>query len=566
MSAGQHAWPLRGAAIWQLVSIETARQRLLFVLAALGVIGAVVLGGGTRPGHLSDAVLQLLMLPLLIIGAHRLVAGHPAAQARRAAVLALLVAAVPFLYLIPLPATVWSALPNRAPEVETFRLLGKDLPWMPASVAPELTWTAALSMIPPLSVFLAVLSLGDRERRWLCHTLLACAAASAFLGLMQLAQGPGSPLRFYQITNVADAVGFFANRNHFAALMYCAIAFAGAVAIQALGRYEASGRGDRMRAGVVLPVCAGFGLLVLFIAAEMSSRSRAGIIIASIALVAISIAAVLNLRGSDGALKAKPLAFMIVIAILFSMQYTLYRVLERLADDPLKDARVQFARTTAKAARAFFPVGSGVGTFVPVFAMFEDVPDILADTYANRAHNDILEWMLEAGAVGMAVLAALAIWYGVRVWRIVRAPPDDGHGANRLLVMSAALCVAMLAAHSLVDYPIRTSALATLLALCLALMCEPPPGSEAVPQGTASGRSGKRRSKRGGRRSAASSDPLAWRRPSEQSGAAPKPAEPPPKAAGRERWGDDVEWPEAWREPGKPHLPMVPKKPGGDKK
>ena len=44
-----------------------------------------------------------------------------------------------------------------------------------------------------------------------------------FVGLFQVAGGPESPLRYFEITNPTEAVGFFANRNHFAALLYCLI-------------------------------------------------------------------------------------------------------------------------------------------------------------------------------------------------------------------------------------------------------------------------------------------------------------------------------------------------------
>ncbi len=53
-------------------------------------------------------------------------------------------------------------------------------------------------------------------------------AGSALLGLLQLANGPGSSLYFYEETNRTEAVGFFANRNHFAAMIYCITVMAAA--------------------------------------------------------------------------------------------------------------------------------------------------------------------------------------------------------------------------------------------------------------------------------------------------------------------------------------------------
>ena len=56
--------------------------------------------------------------------------------------------------------------------------------------------------------------------------MLAVGVLSVLVGLIQVAQGQESPFRFFAITNPTEAVGFFANRNHFAALLYCLMVFA----------------------------------------------------------------------------------------------------------------------------------------------------------------------------------------------------------------------------------------------------------------------------------------------------------------------------------------------------
>jgi hypothetical protein len=113
--------------------------------------------------------------------------------------------------------------------VEVFEILGDKLSWMPISLSPNQTWLSALSLIPPLAIFLATLLLPYRERRWLSLVFLAVGVLSVFVGLIQVAQGPESPLRFFAYTNLTEAVGFFANRNHFAALLYALIMFAAAL-------------------------------------------------------------------------------------------------------------------------------------------------------------------------------------------------------------------------------------------------------------------------------------------------------------------------------------------------
>ena len=67
------------------------------------------------------------------------------------------------------------------------------------SVSPEATWLSALSLLPPLSLFIGMLLLGYRERRWLSVVVIAVGVISAFLGLMQVAQGPTSALALLSI-------------------------------------------------------------------------------------------------------------------------------------------------------------------------------------------------------------------------------------------------------------------------------------------------------------------------------------------------------------------------------
>src|SRR5690606_11073889 len=134
-----------------------------------------VLGGGTRAGFLSDAVIQFLAIPLLLIALHRLV-GLPSSSVKHARwplALCLAVVLVPLVQLIPLPPGVWSALPGREAAVDAFGLIGRELPWMPLSLSPRATWLGLASLLPPLAIFLGTLLLGYPQRRALSLALVA---------------------------------------------------------------------------------------------------------------------------------------------------------------------------------------------------------------------------------------------------------------------------------------------------------------------------------------------------------------------------------------------------------
>jgi|JRHI01.1.fsa_nt_gi hypothetical protein len=178
------------------------------------LVAAIVLGGGTRSGFLSDFILQLTALPLLLLAIWRCLHLPSGGPTRYALLACGLIALVPLLQLIPLPPALWTALPNRAPIVGALDLAGQRPSWMPSTVSPGATWLSFLSLIVPASIFLATVLLGYRQRRTLSVVILAMGLVSVFLGLSQVAQGPSSPLRFFEISNPSEAVGFFANRNH----------------------------------------------------------------------------------------------------------------------------------------------------------------------------------------------------------------------------------------------------------------------------------------------------------------------------------------------------------------
>src|SRR5262249_3924765 len=204
------------------------RVDLLFCLSGFVVIVSLLLGGGTHGGFLSDSLLQFAAIPLLLVALWRISETPLPKEVRLPLAFCAALALLPLLQLVPLPPFLWTALPNRGTSEEAFSLSGQSTPWMPISVSPQETWLCFLAMIAPIAIFLATLLLSYRERRWLTLVMLAIGAVSVFVGLIQVAQGPNSPLRFFAFTNPTEAVGFFANRNHFAALLYVLLLIAAA--------------------------------------------------------------------------------------------------------------------------------------------------------------------------------------------------------------------------------------------------------------------------------------------------------------------------------------------------
>jgi len=432
------------------------RQEWGFVGFTGFVLCCLMMGGGSRVGFLSDVIIQLLAIPVLLAALWRYLNVPSAYRPRFVLTLALLVAAIPAVQLIPLPPWIWSALPGRDLVVQCLALVDTDLPWAPLSVAPDATWLSLVSLMPPVAVFVGCLLLSYRQRRLLSLVLLMFGAASVFLGLTQVAEGPASQLRFFANTNLSEAVGFFANRNHFAALLNVMILLAAAWASDRAMLAAAVSHRRRFEAATILPTLLCFTLLVVLIAGEVMARSRAGLFLTIIALLGALGLAYTDRRARTAITPAKLLVGLVILATIFLVQMGLYRVLDRFASDPLADARIPFARNTVEAAYSFLPLGSGMGSFIPVYAAFEKPGDLLANTFANRAHNDVLELWLEAGLVGAVVLGLCTIWilrHAVSLWKV---PTWGPRSIDLILARAASLAIALTFVHSLLDYPLRT--------------------------------------------------------------------------------------------------------------
>jgi len=83
-----------------------------------------------------------------------------------------------------------------------------------------------------------------------------------------------------------------------------------------------------------------------------------------------------------------------------------------------------------------------------------------------HAHNDYAEVALELGAGGVALVLLFLAWWAAAVWRAWRSA-EAGPFARAGAIASAAMLV-----HSLVDFPLRTAAIAACFGACIALLAD----------------------------------------------------------------------------------------------
>ena len=431
-------------------------ERVAELSATLLVCAAVCLGGGSHDNAAPLAATELLALPALGIGAFRVAETWDRSLRLPLAILATLFL-IPILQLIPLPPALWTHFPGRSGVIAVLHAAGIGLPVLPFSLTPEATAHCALALIPPAGLFLVVCNLDLAARARVSLLLVALALASVLLGLLQVAQGSAGGFRLYPLLGDDAVVGFFSNRDHLSDLLACAIPLAAGASV-ALGRSSSPLRHFAGRAAIlVIP------LLIMGIAV---TASRAGFILGFIGLSAAILGARRERKGAGRLALGLTVAsaLLLTVAALNDRLPAIARFMDTGAD-----LRLMIQPSAARAAAVYWPVGSGIGSFIPVFMTVQPMA-LVGPFYINHAHNEYIEATLESGLAAWLVVIAFVVWWvrrSVVAWRGRR-------DAGARLAQAGSVVVGMILLHCTVDFPLRTVTLTSVLALACALMTPPP--------------------------------------------------------------------------------------------
>lgn len=450
----------------------------LFIIFCAFLALTFILGGANENDYLANVILEYLSLPVLALSIYVLLTSETR-KINAVYIIYGILCILLFLLiqLMPLSESTWRSLPFHDLAAKGLSIVDIKHPSGPLSLAPYLTWVSFLSFLPPLAIFLGVLSLNSNERKALVYLVLTCGIANAFLGLIQFSLNSVDGAYLYPNKNPSEILGFFKNRNHFSSIMYAMIPYSMALSASALTSHTRNKRHptfvDNMPLLLVGQVC-----LFIFIVCCVMARSRAGLIILMLALIWTAFLPRWKSLGADSRIRGgkhykKYFIFILLFALLFALEFGFSRLLDRFETDPLQDARVRISRNTFHAALTAFPYGTGLGTFQNIYAATEPVRDVISHKFANRAHNDYLEFILETGAFGFIIIICFYLWYLIRLFFVWFS--DSSQQTNSYLARAASITIGLLLLHSFVDYPLRTQAMMGLFALSCALLARIPP-------------------------------------------------------------------------------------------
>lgn len=454
-----------------MTSVETAFVRddkagriVLYLLVAL-LVTSFLLGGASRADVQSLALLRPLSAIALIVALF--LALRPAwAKQWQPVAMMLAVILLTAAHLVPLPPSIWQDLPGRQSVVDVFTAAGQPLPPLPISLAPLTTWNALFALMGPAAALLLALAVPDRQLPFLLKIVLAIGAVSALLGLLQSIGPANGSLYFYRITNNGTAVGLFSNRNHQA--IFLAALFPMLAAFASI----ADGQRNNVRASRVLSAAMGAFLVPLLLV----TGSRAGLLLGVVGLFACfwvyrpaaserkTAAPVAGKRWMMATMVAG-LALLGLTTILAARAPAFQRLIEMGTGE---DMRFRALPTIWDAVWSYFPVGSGIGSFVEAYNIVEPQA-LLSPNYLNHAHNDVLEAALVGGVPSILLMLLFAFFVILAAWRLARvtlSKKRSGHNQrDRAIIVGRAGLVAMiiLAIGSIADYPLRTPSLAVVM-------------------------------------------------------------------------------------------------------
>ncbi len=444
-------------------------DRFLFADLLVAVILGVLAFGTVEPWSLLIFQLNALLGGLMLAARYAL---SPEVSQWRLA------------FSLPLWLLLGVALLQLAP-LDVVRLLpsavaGVDGAAPPESLSPELlraptitrdgqaTREAAMKLLS-LAIYLMtglhVLS-ATRRRRLAIRILAGFGLAISLLAIAQRLTWNG---RIYWLRAVSPNVapyGPYANYNHFAGLVE--MLFPLALARMLFSRCAVE---ERLFLGLAT---------TLMIAAGIFSLSRGGMLATGAQIVLFGLlSAISRRRGTASSLPAhNPLlpALILAGALVIAIQVGYEPLLQRFgtvrqgADERSLTTRIEYWKASWRMFLDHPVAGVGLGAFPTIYPRYGT--SSARHERLEQAHNDYLQLLTDAGILGGGIgvlaigLLLREVWRRWRHWESLQAD-------ERAVFIGAAVAIAGLLIHSLVDFNLQIAANALLFSFIVSLVVSP---------------------------------------------------------------------------------------------
>ncbi len=429
-----------------------------FWVLLIALIAIFVMGGSAREDVQSLAVLNPAMIICCGIALITLQKKHLPKKKRTLAVFALAFIVVGF-YLIPVPAQLNEYFRGAGDAVDIWAATDVlDAPHFLA-LAPAAGWQTLFFLFAPLAVLLLAFQLNVDDLRYILPIVILVGAISGTIGVLQLSGSANGSLYLYRITNNGSAVGLFANRNHAAVFLACLFPMLAIFAARSHTTHGGDGSVEHLIA---------IAVAIILVPLILVTGSRAGMVSAIVGVTGGVILYNSHVTTRGGVTGVKLWRLVVAISILIGLFFaTIYfaraEAMERILAEPLNTMdRADFWTASLKLFWQYFPFGFGPGAFIQAFQNEEPLA-LLSSTYVNRLHNDWLETALTFGILGILFLVCGIAYYVRRSFLLWFRM--DGSRSSVAMGRMASVIIAILGIASVSDYPLRTPAMMSFMAL-----------------------------------------------------------------------------------------------------
>ena len=409
-----------------------------------------MLGGVTVDDSSADELLQLASLPVIVWAAWRLAAAPLSRTLGIALALLAVVVALPLWQLLPLPEAIGMGGDARRAIAVDLAVAGIPAPHAHASLSTLATERGLWSLLPAAALFLGALVVRRTDARRMLQVLLVLVLASAAFAFFQVSLPDGSPLLLYSSWG-RNFGGVFVNPNHQGNALALGAVIAAAMFMD--GRRRAREDGG-YRHWIYAVLCAACTVMVPL------ANGSAAMLLVPVGLVAIAVMVGAfewkSLR-RDRSTQLRVAAIVMLAMVVLASAVAWQRVNQ--------DRRI-FATTTARIGQEFAPLGTGVGTFVPIYAQYQELRQARSETI-NHAHDEYVQWWLEGGVPALLVMVLAVgafLWAG---WQVLARMPSR---SLRTIAAAAWVGLLLLLLHSIVDFPLRTTTLMATAGLLAGLV------------------------------------------------------------------------------------------------
>jgi O-antigen ligase len=265
---------------------------------------------------------------------------------------------------------------------------------------------------------------------------------------------------------LSSVTGTFINRNYFAGYLLMVIPLSAGFLLSRDAFQRSRIRSWRHRIATLdgKSLLIGFGIVVMVLSL-LFSASRMGIASLLFSFAAVSL--FLRDPGKKGRFSKRPL-LLLILAVLWGAWIGLDTVMDRFftSSEDFRSRREMWS-DTLRIVQDFPVVGSGLGSFVQVFPMYQSFHEPGISTHAE---NDFLQLASETGWLGIGVLSILFLTLffkaasGMRL--LSHGEPERYIGTGGLVGIMALML------HSLVERNIQVPANAFLYAFIFAMVLQ----------------------------------------------------------------------------------------------